>query len=61
MSERAVPCSWCGQPVPAAAVGAYVVHAGEHQLPACSAGCLAELVATVAGVRLGAEARAGSG
>ena len=53
MSERVVPCAWCGQPVPAAAAGAYVVRSGEHELPTCSAGCLAELVAIVAGVRLG--------
>ena len=51
--DDALACAWCGGPVPGTAVGAYVVHAGEHELPACSAGCLAALVATVAGVRLG--------
>jgi len=54
MANDAPACAWCGRPVPTAAAGAYVVHAGEHRLPACSAGCLAELVAIVAGVRLGA-------
>ncbi len=53
MSERVVPCAWCGEPIPTAAAGAYIVHAGEHELPVCDAGCLAELVAIVAGVRLG--------
>ncbi len=57
VSDRARPaspaCAWCGEPVPAAPAGAYVVHTGEHELPVCSAGCLAELVALVAGVRLG--------
>ena len=52
MSERVVPCAWCGEPIPTAADGAYIVHAGEHRLPTCGAGCLAELVAIVAGVRL---------
>ncbi len=54
MSERV--CAWCGGPIPTGAGGAYVVHAGEHELPTCGAGCLAELVAIVAGVRLGAGA-----
>ena len=57
VSDRARPdapaSGWCGEPVPTAARGAHVVHAGEYALPVCSAGCLAELVALVAGVRLG--------
>ena len=52
MSERVMPCAWCGEPIPTAAAGAYVVRAGEHQLATCGAGCLAELVVIVAGVRL---------
>ncbi len=52
MRERVVTCAWCGEPIPAAAVAAYVVRAGEHALATCGAGCLAELVVIVAGVRL---------
>ena len=61
MTDDAPVCASCGAPIPTTAAGAYVVHAGEHALPACGVGRPAELVATVAGVRLGAEARAGSG
>ncbi len=49
----ATACAWCAGPIPPSSAGAFVVHAGGGDLPACSAGCLAELVALVAGVRLG--------
>jgi len=45
-------CAWCSAAIPAGVRGAHAVHAGEHTLPVCSAGCLTELVALVAGVRL---------
>ena len=54
VSEHA--CAWCGESIPTGATGAYVVHAGEHELRTCGAVCLAELVAIVAGVQLGAGA-----
>jgi len=54
MTDDATACAWCGEPIPAAAADAYVVRAGEHRLPTCGAGCLVELVAITAGVRLGA-------
>ena len=57
MADDATLCAWCGEPIQPAAAGAYVVRTGEHALPACGVGCLAELVALVAGVRLGATGR----
>jgi hypothetical protein len=52
-AAAAAPCAWCSAAIPAGVRDAHVVHAGEHRLPTCGAGCLAELVAIVAGVRLG--------
>ncbi len=52
MRERVMTCAWCDEPIPPAAVAAYVVRSGEYQLATCGAGCLAELVVIVAGVRL---------
>ncbi len=56
----ATACAWCAELIPPAAAGAFVVHAGGGDLPACSAGCLAALVATLTGAQPdGAEARGG--
>ncbi len=44
-------CAWCSAAIPPAARGAHVVHAADHELPACSPSCLAELVAMITGAR----------
>ncbi len=44
-------CAWCSEPIPPAAVDAHVVRGADHELPACSPSCLAELVAMITGAR----------